>query len=143
MEATLASKQDFTADEWTRLQHGLAGTVLLVSVSDPGLFDTFKEAGAAGRHYADARRNNPSELVRELSADPGFGFGLGRNPQQLETETLSALRAAAATLKEKAPDETDAYQQFVIDLAQSVAEAAKGTSSAESAEIKKIQTALA
>ncbi len=66
-------------------------------ISDPGLFDTFKEAGAAAKHYAEARRNNTSKLVRELSADPGMGFGIGKSPQQLETETLSALRAAAAT----------------------------------------------
>ena len=139
----MASKKDFTADEWAQLQHGLAGTVLLVSVSDPGLFDTFKEAGAAAKHYADARRSNTSELLRELSGDPGMGFGLGKNPQQLETETLSALRAASATLKEKAPDEADAYKQFVLDIARSVADAAKGTSAAESAEIEKIRTALA
>jgi len=139
----MASKGDFSADEWMQLQHGLAGTVLLVSVSDPGLFDTFKEAGAAAKHYADARRNNTSELVRELSGDPGFGFGLGKNPQQLETETLSALRAAASMLKEKAPDEADAYKQFVLEVAESVAEAAKGTSAAESAEIEKIRSALA
>src|SRR5579859_6421703 len=100
----MASKADFAAEEWAQLQHGLAGTVLLVSVSDPGLFDTFKEAGAAAKHYAEARRNNANELVRDLSADPGIGFGLGKNAQQLETETLSALSAAVATLKEKAPD---------------------------------------
>lgn len=139
----MATKSDFAADEWTQLQHGLAGTVLLVSVSDPGLFDTFKEAGAAAKHYADARRNNTSELVRELSGEPGMGFGLGKNPQELETETLSALRAAVSTLKEKAPDQADAYKQFVLEVAQSVAEAAKGTSAAESAEIEKIRSALA
>jgi hypothetical protein len=126
----MASKKDFAADEWTQLQHGLAGTVLLVSVSDPGLFDTFKEAGVAAKHYADARRNNTSELVRELSGEPGMGFGLGKKPQELETETLSA-------------DEADAYKQFVLEVAQSVAEAAKGTSAAESAEIEKIRSALA
>jgi len=137
----MASKKDFSADEWTQLQHGLAGTVLLVSVSDPGLFDTFKEAGAAAKHYKGAR-NNSSELVRELSAEPGMGFGLGKNPQQLETETLSALRAAVATLKDKAPGDAEAYKQFVVEVAQSVAEAAKGTSAAESAEIEKIRAAL-
>jgi hypothetical protein len=143
MEEAMASKQDFAADEWAQLQHGLAGTVLLVSVSDPGLFDTFKEAGAAAKHYKEARSNNASELVRELSGDPGMSFGLGKNPQQLETETLSALRSAAAALKEKAPDDADAYKQFVLAVAQSVAEAAKGTSTAEGAEIEKIRSALA
>jgi hypothetical protein len=138
----MANKKDFAANEWAQLQHGLAGTVLLVSVSDPGLFDTFKEAGAAAKHYKDARSNNASELVRDLSADPGMGFGLGKNPQQLETETLSALRAAATVLKEKAPDDADAYRQFVLEVAKSVADAAKGTSAAESAEIEKIPGAL-
>ena len=138
----MASKKDFSADEWTQLQHGLAGTVLLVSVSDPGLFDTFKEAGAAAKHYKAARSNNTSELVRELSAEPGMGFGLGKNPQQLETETLSALRTAVATLKDKAPGDAEAYKQFILEVAQSVAEAAKGTSAAESAEIEKIRAAL-
>jgi hypothetical protein len=138
----MASKKDFAADEWAQLQHGLAGTVLLMSVSDPGLLDTFKEAGAAAKHYRDARSNNASELVRDLSADPGMGFGLGKSPQQLETETLSALRAAATVLKEKAPDDTDAYRQFVLEVAQSVADAAKGTSAAENAEIEKIRGAL-
>jgi hypothetical protein len=139
----MASKKDFTADEWTQLQNGLAGTVLLVSVSDPGLFDTFKEAGAAAKHYKEARSNNTSELVRELSAEPGMGFGLGKNPQQLETETLSALRTAVATLKDKAPADAEAYKQFLLEVAQSVAGAAKGTSAAESAEIEKIRGALA
>jgi hypothetical protein len=72
-----------------------------------------------------------------------MGFGLGKNPQQLETETLSALAAATSILKEKAPDEADAYKQFVLEVAQSVAEATKGTSEVESAEIEKIRSALA
>ena len=98
---------------------------------------------AAAKHYAEARPNNANELVRELSADPGMGFGLGKNPQQLETETMSALRAAATTLQKKAPDDADAYKQFVLEVARSVAEAAKGTSAAESTEIEKIRSALA
>jgi hypothetical protein len=138
----MAGKSDFTGDEWTTLQHGLAGTVLLVSVSDPGLFDTFKEAGAAARHYADARRSNASGLVRDLSADPGLGFGFGMSPQELETQTLAALGAATATVKQKAPDELDAYKQFVVEVAQSVAAAAKGTSGAETAALAKIEGAL-
>jgi hypothetical protein len=77
----------------------LAGTVLLVSVSDPGLFDTFKEAGAAAKHYKDARSNSVSELVRELSADPGMGFGLGKNPQQLETENVVRARRGGVNLE--------------------------------------------
>jgi hypothetical protein len=139
----MATKKDLTADEWTQLQHGLAGTALLVSVSDASLFDSFKEAGAVRKHYSDAHRNNPSELIRELVAEPGMSFGFGKSPQQLETETLTALQAGASTLRAKAPEDADAYKQFVLEVAESVAEAAKGTSPAESAEIEKIRSALA
>ena len=138
----MTGKRDLSADEWTQLQHGLAGTALLVSVSDPGLFDTFKEAGAAAKHFAEAHRSSDSELVRELSADAGMSFGLGKSPQQLESETLSALQGAAAALKQKDPAEAEAYKRFVLEVAQSVAEAAKGTSASESAEIDKIRAAL-
>jgi hypothetical protein len=141
-EARVATKKDLTADEWTQLQHGLAGTALLVSVSDPSLFDSFKEAGAVRKHYSDAHRNNPSELVRELVAEPGMSFGFGKRPEQLETETIAALRTATSTLRAKAPEDADAYKQFVLEVAQSVAEAAKGTSAAESAEIEKIRSAV-
>jgi hypothetical protein len=55
---------------------------------------------------------------------------------------MSALRAASTTLKKKAPDDADAYKQFVLEVAQLVAEAAKGTSAAESAEIDKVRSAL-
>jgi hypothetical protein len=138
----MPGKDDFTQEEWSQLQHGLMGTTLLVSLSDPGLFDTFKEAGAAGRHLAEAKRGSESELLRELASSPAGGFGLGKNPQQLETETLEALRGGMAALKAKAPDETEAYKAFVLEVAQSVAEAAGGVAAGETGAIEKIRGAL-
>jgi hypothetical protein len=137
----MAGKADFTQDEWEQLQNAVAGTTLLVSLSDPGLFDTFKEAGAAGRHIAQARKGE-SELVRELASSPARTFGFGKNPQQLETETLDAVRSAAAAVKAKAPDEAPAFDQFLLEVAQSVAEAAKGVDAGETGAIEKIRTAL-
>jgi hypothetical protein len=138
----VAGKADFTQDEWEQLQHAVTGTTLLVSLSDPGLFDTFKEAGAAARHIADARTKSSSELVRELAASPSRSFGLGKGPQQLESETLDAVRAASAAVKAKAPDEAPAFDQFLLEVAQSVAEAAKGVDAGETGAIEKIRTAL-
>jgi hypothetical protein len=81
----VARREDFTDEEWSQLQNGVVGAALLVSVSDRGFFETFKESGAAGRHLAEARRENPSDLVRELAEAPAMGFGFGTNPQELET----------------------------------------------------------
>jgi hypothetical protein len=139
----MARREDFTDDEWAQLERGVTGAALLVAVSDPGFFETFKEAGAAARHLAEVRRGNASELVRELAASPASGFGFGMNAQEVEAETLGALRAAASTLRSKAPEDASAYQKFVEEVAHSVAAAAEDVGAAEAAALDKIRFALA
>jgi hypothetical protein len=138
----MAGKADFTAQEWESLQQGVAGAGLLVSLSDRNFFDTFKEAGALGKHIARAQQSNSSQLVRELADIHGTGFGFTSSPGAVETETLAALRSAKAALASKAPDELDSYRQFVVEVAQSVADAAGGGQTAERAAIEKIDSAL-
>ena len=137
-----ANRADFTEEEWKALQKGVTGAGLLVSVSDRGFFDTFKEAGALARHLHDAREGHDSELVRELSNAGRSGFGLTDSPSEVEQETLDALRTATSTLKAKAPDELEEYRSFVLDVAESVAEAAKGVGAGETTAIEKIRTTL-
>ena len=138
----MASRRDFTEQEWEQMQKGVTGAGLLVAVSDRGFFDTFKEATALGKHLAAARQNNDSELVRELAEVRGTGFGMGSSPSEVEGETLEALRTSVTTLEAKAPDEVERYRQFVLEVAQSVADAAGGGEAAESGEIEKIRSAL-
>jgi hypothetical protein len=52
------------------------------------------------------------------------------------------LRSAQATLRAKAPDEFPAYSAFVVDVAESVANAVSGVAPAESTAIDKIKGAL-
>ena len=138
----MATKADFTADEWESLQQGVTGAGLLVSLSDRSFFDTFKEAAALGKHIAQARQKNSSQLVRELADIHGTGFGLTSSPDAIETETLTALRSARTALESKAPDEVDSYRQFVLEIAQSVAAAAGGGEAAEGGALAKIDSAL-
>jgi hypothetical protein len=138
----MARKADFTEQEWESLQKGVMGAGLLVSLSDRSFFDTFKEAGALGKHVAQAKQSSSSELIRELADIHGTGFGLTSSPDAVEDQTLEALRNAKATLESKAPDELDPYRQFVIEVAQSVGEAAGGGESAEGGAIEKVRSAL-
>ena len=138
----MAGKADFTEQEWEALHKGVTGAGLLVSVSDRSFFDSFKEAGALAKHLAGARKDSSSQLVRELAETRGTGFGVTSSPTEVESETLEALRSAIATLESKAPDEVEAYKSFVLDVAQSVAEAAEGGSEAERAVVEKIRSAL-
>jgi hypothetical protein len=124
------------------LRRGAMGAGLLVSVSDHGFFDTFKEAGTLAKHVAAARSGSESGVVRQIAEGRGVGFGVTSSPQEIESGTLDSLRSAVSLLQGKAPDELDAYRTFVLDLARSVAAAAPGGDEAEAATVAKIEAAL-
>jgi hypothetical protein len=138
----MTKKADFTEQEWESLQKGVVGAGLLVSLSDRSFFDTFKEAGALGKHMAQAKQSSSSDLIRELADVHGTGFGLTSSPDTVERETVSALQTAKKTLETKAPDELDSYRQFVLEVAQSVAAAAAGGDTAEHDAVEKVRSAV-
>jgi hypothetical protein len=138
----MATKSDFTEQEWESLQKGVLGAGLLVSLSDRSFFDTFKEAGALSKHVAAAKQGNTSELVREVADVRGTGFGVTSSPDKVEHETLEALRSAKAALESKAPEDLEPYRQLVVEVAQSVADAAGGGEAAESGAIEKVRSAI-
>ena len=137
----MAQKSDFTEQEWEQMRKGATGAGLLVSVSDRSFFDSFKEAGSLAKHLAGGRAGD-SDLIRELSSERGTGFGVTSSPQEIESETLAALRGAVATLQSKAPEDVDAYRSFVLELVRSVSAAAGGGDEAEAAAIAKVEAAL-
>jgi tellurite resistance protein len=132
---------DITDQERESLRKGVTGAGMLVAVSDKSFFDSFKEAGALAKHLA-AARDSESELVRELAQGAGTGFGLTASPAEIERETLEALRASISLLQTKAPEHVDAYKKVVLDVAESVANAAGGGETTESEAIEKIRSAL-
>ena len=83
----MASKADFSEQEWDQLRKGATGAGMLVAVSDRSFLDSFKEAGSLAKHLA-SNRSADSELIRELSSERGTGFGLTASPQEIESETL-------------------------------------------------------
>ena len=138
----MATKADFTEEEWKTMQKGVTGAGLLVSVGDRDFSDSFGEAGALAKYLAEERDQNASELIRELAHVHGSGFGFTASQQEVETETLTALRSALATLAAKAPDEVPAYKQLVFGVAETVAEAKGGVKPGETAAIEKIKGTL-
>jgi hypothetical protein len=138
----MTTKTEFTQEEWEALQKGVTGAGFLMAVSDRSFFDSFKEAGALARHLSEARKSASSELVRELAEARGTGFGLTSSPDEIESETLGALRKAMQVLETKAPEEVDAYRSFVLEVAESVGNAAGGGEAPESESLEKIRSAL-
>jgi hypothetical protein len=138
----MATKTDFTEQEWEALQKGVTGAGMFVSISQPGFTDTFSEANALAKHLAAAHEKSDSALIRDIATAHGKPFGITDSPGEIEQKTTETLNAAVAALQAKAPEEIDNYRQLVLDVAQSVAEAAKGVSDKESDAVEKIRAAL-
>lgn len=138
----MATKADFTEEEWKTMQKGVTGAGMLVSVSDPDFTDSFGEASALAKHLAEEQQRSGSALVRDLAHVHGTGFGFTASREKAETETLEALRSAVTTLQAKAPDELAAYQELVLGVAEHVAGAKTGVKSSETDAITKIKEAL-
>jgi hypothetical protein len=139
----MASKADFTEDEWQTLQKGVMGAGMLVALSDPDFTDSFGEASAIAKYLAEQRSSAGSELIREVAAVRGRGgFGLTDSRDEVEAETLAALQAAKETLAAKAPDELDAYRALALGVADRAATAKSGVEATETAAIEKIRSTL-
>jgi hypothetical protein len=138
----MATRQDFTEEEWDALQKGLTGSGMLVSVSDRDLTDTFGEASALAKYLAGQQVSATNELVRELAKTRGTGFGLTAGPDKVRDETMAALATAVATLSQKAPDDLGPYRELVMGLARAVADAKGGEVPVETSMLAAIQEAL-
>jgi hypothetical protein len=138
----MATRTDFSEDEWETIRKGMTGAGMLVSIGDRDFTDAFGEAGALAKRLSEEREQSGSQLVRELATGRPSGFGLTDSPQEVETKTLEALRSATAILAAKAPDEAGAYRQLVLDVADSVANAKGGVKPGETGALDKINEAL-
>lgn len=138
----MAGKTDFTEDEWQVLQRGVTGAGILVSLAHRDFTDGFGEASALAHELSDEHIQSPSQLVRELAAVRGTGFGLMSSPAKVADETLTALGAAIPLLESKAPDELEAYRALVLAVAGRVAAAKGGVVAEETAMIERIRSAL-
>jgi hypothetical protein len=103
----MATKADFTQEEWEAMQKGITGAGTLVAISDRSFFDTFKEANALAKHLRDARAENDNPLIRELAGAHGSPFGVTASPEEVKQGTVDSLHAAVAALE--APNRPTTY----------------------------------
>ena len=126
----MATKADFTEDEWKSLQQGVTGSAMLVSLADRDFTDTFGEVGALTKYLQGQQVAAPSDLLRGVASTRSTGFGLFTSPANLRSETMTALQTAVTTLGAKAPEEVEGYRGLVLGASQAVAAAKGGGESA-------------
>jgi uncharacterized protein YaaR (DUF327 family) len=124
------------------MQEGIAGAGMYVAIIDRGFFDSFKEASALAHHLREAQQHSDSVLIRDLATGHDKPFGMTASQQEIEQTTEATLKQAVSILEAKSPEDVAAYKQLVLDVAQSVAEAAKGVSDQENQALDHIRAAL-
>jgi len=162
----MATKANFTPDEWKSLLQSPLLVGIAVSAADPsGLIGMLKESTASARALVEAKSDpNADELVKAVAGDfeTSEGRGLaqdglkallaGSKPADIAAKTVEALRAVSALLDAKAPADAAAYKTWLCHVANAVAQAAPEggflgfggaqVSAAEKAEVAQIAAAL-
>lgn len=140
----MTSKTAFTSDEWHTLQWAVTDTMAYLALADHGFWDTFKEASAAAKFMAKAKESTQSPLIHDLAGDVKLGHdkAVTHDMADMAGEVSARVREAAALVAAKSPDDLDAFKSFILGVAQTTAEAAKGVGPEEAAAIEKLKTAL-
>ena len=141
----MATKSDFTEDQWLTLVYSVQDTMAFVAFANGAHFwESMKEATATGKFITGQAKTSTSTLVRDLA----MGGGLKRDKKlkadatEMETEVLGVLAEASKLVADIAPDELDAYKEFILGVANAAAEASGATDDTEQAAIDKIKGAL-
>ena len=133
----MASKADFTDEEWTRLKRAPFVAGMAVSLADPGgPVEAFKETSATLKTVlAAAEPAGHGELVSEIARETADDARHHRNPlagfrptkgATAGVEILDELGGVNRIVSEKASDgEAAAVRAWLLDVAQAAANAAK------------------
>ncbi|MGD9377876.1 MAG: hypothetical protein PVG95_07380 [Methyloceanibacter sp.] len=131
----MATKDDFTPEEWTKVLDGILAAGLAVSAVDPsGWWGTLKEAAAATPALTEAKRDpNSNDLIQAAVADfersnEGSILAMRERfarakPTECVQRSLASLREVSAIVDAKAPDDAVAFKTWLCKISQQVAEA--------------------
>ena len=132
----MASKNDFTEDEWARLKRAPFVAGMAISLADPGgPIEAFKETAATLKTVRAAEDGDRGELVGELARDVVADAGQRKNPlggfkpsggANAGVEILGELGEVNRIVTEKGtPEDAAAMREWLLETAQEAANAAK------------------
>ena len=162
----MATKANFTAEEWGKLLSSPMIAGMAITAADPsGVWGLLKEGMASGWALVEARQNaQTNPLVRAVAED--FATAEGRdaarsalqarftnaNLKGLKDAALTELKTISGIVDAKAPEDASAFKVWLQEVAQKAAEAGTeggflgfggvAVSDSEKATLVEISTAL-
>ena len=135
-EPLMTTREDFTDEEWTRLERSPIVAGMAISLADPGgPIEAVKESMATLKTVTEAAQSgNQSELVDAVAKSFAEKAQQRQSPlgdfkprgAMAGEEILEELRGVNALLAEKAtPEEAAGFREWLLTAAQRSADAAK------------------
>lgn len=135
----MADKSNFSPDEWKLLLESVTMAGIAVSAADPnGLWGLLKESFAEGAALVAAKTDPTSKpLIKAVVADFQTSEGRstardglkqklsGLKPTEITAKCIETLGQAGMVVDAKAPDDAAAFKNWLRQISQHVAEAAK------------------
>jgi hypothetical protein len=147
----MTDRSFFSDAEWAALtQAPLHVTMAVVAVSEHGPIALMKEASATAKVLArPGDHGAATELITAIAheaqghdARHAAKNDRGSSPDAVIDEALAELAPATAAIAKLPIDEAVEVRAWLIDLANAVAGAAKGTSEKEQAVVERVRVAL-
>jgi hypothetical protein len=147
----MTDRSFFSDDEWAALTHApLHVTVAVIAVAEHGPIALVKEASATAKVLTRPGDHGPAtELIAAIAheaeghdARQAAKADRGSSPDAVIDEALAELAPATAAIARLPIAEAAEVRAWLIDLASSVAGAAKGTNDKEAAVVERIRVAL-
>jgi hypothetical protein len=147
----MTDRSFFSDEEWAALsQAPLHVTMAVVAVAEHGPISLLKEASATAKALARPGDHGPATELITAIAHEAQGHDArhaakndrGSSPGEVVDEALAELAPATAAIAKLPIAEAAEVRSWLIDLANAVAGAAKGTSEKETAVVERIRVAL-
>jgi hypothetical protein len=134
----MSIKDKFTADEWNAVVQSPMLAGLAVTAADPGgLWSAIKEGSGVARSLIEAKTGAVEGSImagiaaafdtaegRKLTQGDVKELFRGKKPGEASEAAVARLGEIAAIVNAKAPEQAEAYRQWLRATAQNVAEAA-------------------
>ncbi len=118
----MATKDDFTAEEWEAISDGPVYAGLMTITASKG--GTFRETFSMSKSWTEARqRHGESELLDAIVAEKPKLDEKPGSAIELHNAGIQMLQQAVQVIEAKSPDDLGSYRSFVTGLAEGVAEA--------------------
>jgi hypothetical protein len=133
----MATKADFTVDEWKLILGSPMLTGMAVTLAEPsGLWGLMQEGMASGQALLAARKDPGAlSLVKDIVADMETGDGrtaaregvkaqlTGKTPAELKAQVLTTLTRVSGILDAKAGADSGPFKAWLKHVSERVAEA--------------------